>query len=621
MSSNFDWEFDEEYEFVDGDVASSQRERPRWRMWLFPLVLVGVLVGVGGWFWVRIQQTTNETLTMAQAVLDAQQSALALSDGEKYLSLFDGSQQYTTAQWRPELQGAVKRGLTAETVQFNQSEIWVNASWEEEGTTYQRLLFFKRDNAPDSLGLIQTADSSRFWGDKKVSQHPWGTLTLYDADTLWSPQFEKLMENRWLQSCLSSSSDNTDCEKPLSLTIDNAFSQFETEGEIRLPSPRLIGLNESGDPAPSYWQMVSARLTETPTTITFVIPSKPSTLVGEYQRAADRFMEENPGIKIALIPWETFTNETDALKEVDGATLMPTEALIMQGYIRDVTDFLLEGNRYKIDPYYPQMIAGVEWENRLWGLPHSAELSLLFIDQSTQAELNIDNPSLAEINRFLQTNADSRLLVSTRDFFFASAYANQTESSPLTHTEVDQTFAHWHESGISNHTLTLADSDDTIRNRSYLNAVSSNRQVDFWLDNPGQYEYHIQLNTLTVHRFPSIDETSAVTPLWLNTSVISAYSDAPRATWQWIEFLTENPPGHALRHIPSHRRIADTHFWTSLPRALDAPMSQSFANTRAVSIADQDAFNWFQLAKLAVIPTPNCTPPINCPDTYYPEPP
>lgn len=114
------------------------------------------------------------------------------------------------------------------------------------------------------------------------------------------------------------------------------------------------------------------------------------------------------------------------------------------------------------------------------------------------------------------------------------------------------------------------------------------------------YETHLLLNSIGVAPFPGLDLFDGTTPLWVDGSFMSATSKRPLTTWQWLNFLSKQPPLTGFRYIPARPSLAaQTGFWFTLPRALADPMRAAFNNARPVTIADQLYFTPEQVTAVA----------------------
>ena len=91
-----------------------------------------------------------------------------------------------------------------------------------------------------------------------------------------------------------------------------------------------------------------------------------------------------------------------------------------------------------------------------------------------------------------------------------------------------------------------------------------------------------------------------MTPLYVDGNFISGLSQRPLAVWQWLKFLSYQPPIGRYRYVPARPSVAArVNYWTSLPRPLADPMRTAFSFSQPITIGDQAYFSWDQLTAVA----------------------
>jgi ABC-type glycerol-3-phosphate transport system substrate-binding protein len=117
------------------------------------------------------------------------------------------------------------------------------------------------------------------------------------------------------------------------------------------------------------------------------------------------------------------------------------------------------------------------------------------------------------------------------------------------------------------------------------------------VDEPVFYEHRSQaVGPVGVVPFPGSERFDGVTPLWVEGAFISQHSSSPHAVWEWLKFLSYQPPSPGFRLVPARPSTAQqTGYWTTLPRPLGEAMRAAFPFARPVTIADQVHFGWEQL--------------------------
>jgi len=113
------------------------------------------------------------------------------------------------------------------------------------------------------------------------------------------------------------------------------------------------------------------------------------------------------------------------------------------------------------------------------------------------------------------------------------------------------------------------------------------------------FEYYQLLNPIGIVPFPGVESMEGVTPLWVDGAFINSQSDRPYITWQWLKFLSYQPPVSSYRLVPARPSVAtETNYWRSLPRPLIDAMPTAYTLSRPVTLPEKRYFDWTQLAEV-----------------------
>ena len=171
---------------------------------------------------------------------------------------------------------------------------------------------------------------------------------------------------------------------------------------------------------------------------------------------------------------------------------------------------------------------------------------------------------------------------------------------PLSSTHVAMTLAWFGEEIAQENIADLTALTPEERQLAIYTYQSARRHAAAWVDGAAAYEAHQLVAPVGVNPLPGAADSVSITPLWVDGAFISADSKHPRAVWEWLRFLSFQPPLPRYRLIPARPSVADeSAFWQTLPPALSEPIGVAFTFSRPVTLAEEDMFNWPQLAAVA----------------------
>ena len=162
MSNQFNWQIEEEPE---ESVAKTARARWTAGSILFWMIaIIATISLLGGWAAARREKQKNseELVETTQKLLDLGKQAMITGDGELFFSLQDDDPDWFVAQLLPENQAANRNGLMVTNAEQHGNRIWANATWEEQGNEYQRILFFQWRGGQ----LKQVSSDPIYWGNR-----------------------------------------------------------------------------------------------------------------------------------------------------------------------------------------------------------------------------------------------------------------------------------------------------------------------------------------------------------------------------------------------------------------------------------------------------------------------
>ncbi len=592
MSVNFDWQIDEDEQELG---RKNKRGQPgkTWLRWLFLAMCTAILIvwGWGQWQIIREQQQTRLAL---QTVVDEQAAFWQIGAVAEFLAQAPPNAVWQADQFRSENINFWLGNPQITDFERQEGEIWANATWElPGGETRQRALFFEERPS----GIVLRDSAYQFWGIPRREVTPWGTMRLYEADRVWRETFLTVLQEAAQSTCAA------DCP-PLSVEIS---SRFAVKADVFIwPSPRLWGLDEQGNPPVAYWQGLRQAVTSymAPADITFAVPAGQVNL---YQELAAVYETES-GRRVEIVSQDQWADPAEMVAQVDGAAITPTLEMIQSGSIQELTDLAYSDGDFDNADYYEQIWQGGFWRERMWMLPQSARLSLLYVDRELYRAF--EQPLPTNTWTWDQLWADSEVFLDAGQVTWALATPNQDWLYSLAYNAGNrcvervtincsprlrqqdvaaalEQFAIYHDqvpqySGLSARDVAIA----------YQNEISlQTRRSAVWVDEPLQYEQNFLSRAARVLPYPGTGDFPGVTPLWVDGYIITSAADSPQAVWDWLTFLSYRYLVRTSRHIPARPSVAAAvGYWDGLPKPLADTMIAGFPYARPVLLAEREIF-------------------------------
>ena len=179
-----------------------------------------------------------------------------------------------------------------------------------------------------------------------------------------------------------------------------------------------------------FVMMIGAVSAQDDIVIDFYFPSATANdAEGIFQRYADTFQEQNPGITINPVFTGSYSDtRTTILTELQGGGAGPDAAVMLtidlysfaeEGYIIPVQNFIdqmEDGDAYISDFFPALMLNGVDAEGNVWSLPFQRSTPILYYNADLLAGAGYDSPptnnaELIEIAQALTTDDRDGLLV------------------------------------------------------------------------------------------------------------------------------------------------------------------------------------------------------------------
>lgn len=600
MGVQFDWQLEED---AEPEAPSGGSPRP-WGRWLILLLVVSTIGGGGFYAYTngREQIEEEEELRLGQIEeIVSGLSAVFEQDGvEAFLAETSQDEKWQAQQLHPENIAFWESELTVTGIERSGLELWANVQWETESREIrQRVMFFEERGEEVRL----RDESRRFWGNPRREATDWGTIRYYALDEQWIDQLDRQVGDTLANHCTS-----LDCAD-VTVLLTDSWQQTAAQDTLRLPSPRVWGLGADGLPTASYWTYVAQQTAVLvgETTIRFAVPRAE---LSRYEGLVRNYTAENPRRQIELIPFDQLPEGAEEfLPLVDGAMHSPQLDLILRGEIVELTDFANSDTGFDEYDFYEQIWSAGWWNDRMWVLPHTADLPLIYYDRTAYSTSLSDRPEagwlwddlLTQTELFTDRGGFEVGIASyNRDLLYSYAF-NQSNAcveevtilcNPVLQAG-DVAIALEFYKELHPYTTEIRDLTTFERRVLFQNQVSiAKSEAPMWVDSPAEYEQHFISRSALVAPFPGSDQFGGVTPLRVSSAVISRYSEQPRAVWEWLSFLSYQYPNKVARQIPARPSVArSVLYWDSLPRGLQSTMLGAFPNSRPILLEEQDLFN------------------------------
>lgn len=611
----FNWDVDESEDEALPVVHKPDDPNPRQVSRLLIIVcIVAALIAAGGlgtaWWLDREDQRLENRI---QAVLDLQTEAVQQGDGPLFFAGFDQNSDYKLNMLHPQTLTYWQNGPQVEHVDFDRDSLWVRAGAEVDGELRYKTLFL--DNSTGTP--ILQSDSARFWVRLEERETAWGTLQINQVDLQWEDEITAAIETALNQHCA------TPCPIEI-VSIQKELSTTADPNVALIPSPHIHGLDQDGNLLPSYWEMLENRIIDSLRLqpVTIAVPENDLSAILSVRFT---YEFENPGRKIEVITYnEKEPLPEDIFLEADVVLYQPTLDDILAGNILNLTSMVINAHDDLSKDVYAQLWASPWWEDRIWFIPLTAELPLIYLDSKTfnTANLPIPDPISWDWAGFEQLLIDltgpvgkNHGLVSLDpDILYARAYqlGNRCRR-PITvwcdifldPDEVLDAYQFYTDNQQRIFFPTEGSLSERLLEYNQQSSISTG-QTSMWVSTPVLYESYLDSRNARVLAFPSTDYSAGVSPLKVKGLVISAHSDAQISARDWINHLTYQPTLTGRRQIPLRPSVASTTgFWNRFPEPLGQVTRNAFSTSRPVRLGDE---LYFDLEILEQIRTGAITP-------------
>lgn len=591
MASQFEWTISE----TEDDDELLRPPTPRQRklnLWLLvPLLFVGIAYGT---YRIRLNQLNNIARSDIQALLNTQSDAVMAGDVELYLSLAGDDPALRAQRLRAEQQAMFRSRPEIVDLKLTSTEGWATVGWEDDTGPRETLLFFRAKNVRE---WEQVASSSDFYGLRSLHRYEWGIMALMAADLPWQEALADHVAQSAARLCATSCQQLYIEVMPDWTLADEAwFFDHPTPWKLRVPSPHLFGIDDDGMPSAAFWEAIDTQIAQlaSPSAIRFAVPN-------DWVETIEKIAADYATHPIDVVGYaEPFALPSEAY---DAAIVQIDEQLVTSGAVHDLSDFVLEDANFVSSDVDRLLWDGVVWNERVWAVPLSAEMRLIFYNRAAYDAIELPYPTVGwTIDRMARDAArfgfeqpgavEYGLVANHPDLLFNRAFA--TQAMPATDLDPFQESTYWYQALEQRGTAApLSSMPPSDRAQAARNLLGYPWEVGMWVGSPTLYEHFLQYAPLGVAPLPTTEQPSDTVPLRVNGMVISQASERPHAVWAWLDHLSRQPLPHRWRQIPARQSVTEaTEFWPRLPRPIGDVMRASMPLARPITPAEQAYFDW-----------------------------
>lgn len=340
-----------------------------------------------------------------------------------------------------------------------------------------------------------------------------------------------------------------------------------------------------------------------------------------YRGLAEQFGQANPDLHVEVvsltdkIAYSTANGDTgdslwqELVTTVDTLVFSPDPEAMRPGLLRDLTPFVRSAPNFAEADFYPGILADLQWQDGLWGIPLAAEqLYVIYYDKAMFDQMKLPYPQPGWTwEEFLNTAKTLTITegASTTRWGYVEAMWNplpflQGRSGKLIDNAAGaptailqsqslQDAVQWYVDLALTHHIMPIPQLEPGKNPFETQAARliSSGQAAMWSGGTIFWERWSAGRQLGLAPFPVDGPDSTTTPLAVSAGMMSAYTAHPDASWRWLDFLSHQAPS---RGTPARRAVAQaSSSWSQLPdeqaRVIryglehGLPMAQEFAWT------------------------------------------
>ena len=298
-----------------------------------------------------------------------------------------------------------------------------------------------------------------------------------------------------------------------------------------------------------------------------------------YTTLAEQFKARYPHITVELVTADRMNFGQIIAHDVFVADQLSMPQLMLQGNILDLTPLIEQDDTFDNRAFYPGALETFQYEGRTWGIPSDLNLLLLYYNKELFDRYNTPYPRIGWTWRDFLDSAQRTTDPSADVFGYAIQHTGEAalmEPVVFIYQRGGQLFDSWqnpttvslnhplnieamtwYASLIHTHGVAPTRQQGPESARFYPGAGVIQGQYGMWMgmlsDQGGEtwpVRWQMQWGVVPLPR-----DQAAATLALVDGYYISARTEQPTASWQWLAFLSEHMPP---LNLPARRSLAES---------------------------------------------------------------
>jgi multiple sugar transport system substrate-binding protein len=301
-----------------------------------------------------------------------------------------------------------------------------------------------------------------------------------------------------------------------------------------------------------------------------------------YEFLAQQFQEQHPTISVQYVSLDEQTSGLNLREQVELADVIlingrpPPDAAAL---LLDLTPLVSATGQFDANDYWPDLLEACQASGVQIGVPLSANVDLIFYDKSAFDAAGLlypapgwDWPTFQQTAQALTNQGDAEatrygFVDNGRPLSLLGPLVDSLLAVNKTDLDSDRLAAEvgWYVDFVQAGVIpTPADDPQTaVANRD---SVIRSRQAAMWLGNQFELDQwqSIYGENLGIVTFPAY-QVATSNPARPTCAAISAGSAQAQAAWDWLHFLSQQPPAGVRSEAPARPSVAQSSaYWTNM---------------------------------------------------------
>ncbi len=283
-----------------------------------------------------------------------------------------------------------------------------------------------------------------------------------------------------------------------------------------------------------------------------------------------------------------------------------SQQMVHSGLVKDLTLLMSADKSFDPDDFFPGVLDAAAWDNSVWAIPLALDYELIFFDQARFDVVGYPYPEpdwtwidFAEFAHGLTARQGARIaqwgfvpgayhparMVESRnnDFFdtsFTPPFPRLSQPDIVAATQ-------WWVNLIEDESVPYIEPSLGTQTEELI----AQGQAAMWSGRASSWARPSQQSSIGVLPYPSDDKNARTTPMFVEQVAMSPGTMQAEAAWQWIVFLSRQPPQHPGR-MPARQSVAaEIGFFENMERELATALRWATEHAFRSTLGDWD-FNY-----------------------------